>query len=84
LSPVPGSTAAPAVVIGALADEPLGRRARAHGATREGARAPETAETLALDVGLTSFGSPCDPAMTLRQLVRFRDRFRPDPAGSLS
>jgi hypothetical protein len=45
---------------------------------------PETAETLALDVGLTSFGSPCGPAMTLRQLVSFRDRFRPDPAGSLS
>ncbi len=59
----------------------------ARGRTAPRARAhvlPETAETLTLDVGLTSFGSPCGPAMTLRQPARFQDRFRPDPAGSLS
>jgi hypothetical protein len=40
--PVPGSTAASAVVIGALADEPIRAQAprEAHGATREGARGP--------------------------------------------
>ena len=54
----------------------------ARGRTAPRARAhvlPETAETLALDVGLTSFGSPCGPAMTLLQLVRFRIGSGPIP-----
>jgi hypothetical protein len=40
--PVSGSTAAPAVFIGALADEPASAEAprEAHGATCEGARGP--------------------------------------------
>jgi hypothetical protein len=50
--PVPGSTAASAVFIGASPRKLLEpkRRARAHGATREARVLPETAEALAREV----------------------------------